>query len=144
MSRGNVHVTGVDPDLPPAIDPCFLNSDFDTIILLELLKFVIELGRTSSLSDIIAQRTEPGPRVASDNALISYIRSNAAGGSHLIGTAALAPRKFGGVDSSLKVYGTSNLRIVDASIIPNHIVSHTQSSVYAISELTADMITRSA
>ena len=41
---------------------------------------------------------------------------------------------LGVVDGTLKVYGTTNLRVVDASIIPNQIGAHTQASVYAIAE----------
>lgn len=56
-------------------------------------------------------------------------------GSHPVGTAAMASRKMGGVvDSSLKVYGTSNIRVVDASILPMSIAAHTQATVYAIGE----------
>lgn len=40
----------------------------------------------------------------------------------------------GVVDSSLRVYGTTNLRVVDASIIPMHVAAHTQSTTYAIGE----------
>jgi hypothetical protein len=40
----------------------------------------------------------------------------------------------GVVDGSLKVYGTTNLRVVDASIIPIQIAAHSQASVYAIAE----------
>jgi hypothetical protein len=47
----------------------------------------------------------------------------------------MAPKDLGGVvDSSLRVWGTSNLRVVDASIIPSHVAAHTQSTVYAIAE----------
>ena len=38
------------------------------------------------------------------------------------------------VDNTLTVYGTTNLRIVDASIIPIHIGAHIQSTIYAIAE----------
>ena len=41
---------------------------------------------------------------------------------------------YGVVDSSLKVYGTTNLRVVDASILPMHVAAHTQSTTYAIGE----------
>lgn len=57
------------------------------------------------------------------------------GGDHLVGTAAMADREEGGVvDAFLKVYGTANVRVVDASIFPIHIACHTQATVYAIAE----------
>ena len=47
----------------------------------------------------------------------------------------MAKQGLGGVvDSSLRVYGTTNLRVVDASIIPMHVAAHTQSTTYAIGE----------
>lgn len=51
------------------------------------------------------------------------------------GTAAMAPRAAGGVvDSTLNVYGTRNLRVVDASIIPIQLACHIQATVYTIAE----------
>lgn len=42
----------------------------------------------------------------------------------------MLPRdKQGVVDPELKVYGTSNVRVVDISIIPLHITAHTQSDI---------------
>lgn len=39
------------------------------------------------------------------------------------------PRSDGGVvDNQLRVYGTSNLRVVDLSIIPTHLSTHPQST----------------
>ena len=47
----------------------------------------------------------------------------------------MLPReKHGVVDSNLKVYGTSNLRVADLSIVPLHFASHPQATVYAIAE----------
>ena len=40
----------------------------------------------------------------------------------------------GVVDNAMKVYGTTNLRIVDASIIPIQLAAHTQATVYAMAE----------
>lgn len=51
------------------------------------------------------------------------------------------PREIGGVvDTSLKVYGTSNIRVVDASVIPFQVCGHLQSTVYAVAERAADII----
>jgi hypothetical protein len=39
----------------------------------------------------------------------------------------MLPRdKNGVVDANLKVYGTTNVRIADLSIVPLHVASHTQ------------------
>ena len=46
----------------------------------------------------------------------------------------------GVVDSHLRVYGTSNLRIVDASIMPLQISGHLSSTLYAVAEKAADII----
>lgn len=47
----------------------------------------------------------------------------------------MAPRAAGGVvDGALKVYGTTNLRVVDASVLPVELACHIQATVYAIAE----------
>ena len=38
------------------------------------------------------------------------------------------------VGGDLKVHGTTNLRVVDASVLPVAIAAHTQATVYAIAE----------
>jgi len=61
--------------------------------------------------------------------------------SHPLGTAAMMPRELGGVvDSALRVYGTGNVRVVDASVLPFQISGHLTASIYAIAEKAADII----
>ncbi|KAF8557135.1 hypothetical protein OG21DRAFT_1505771 [Imleria badia] len=40
----------------------------------------------------------------------------------------------------VQLHGTSNLRVVDLSIVPLHVGSHTQSLAYAIAEQAAHFI----
>ena len=55
----------------------------------------------------------------------------------------MAPRANGGVvDASLKVYGTTNLRVVDASIMPMIIGANLQETVYAIGEKVSNYLNR--
>jgi len=53
----------------------------------------------------------------------------------------MLPRPQGGVvDAGLKVYGTQNLRVVDASVMPILVSGHIQTAVYGIAERAADMM----
>ncbi|KAG4219982.1 hypothetical protein PC116_g31539 [Phytophthora cactorum] len=60
---------------------------------------------------------------------------------HSCGSAAMLPKEKGGVvDPKLIVYGTENIRIVDASIFPLIPRGNIMSSVYAVAEKAADII----
>jgi choline dehydrogenase-like flavoprotein len=53
----------------------------------------------------------------------------------------MLPRELGGVvDKNLTVYGTYNVRVIDASVLPMQVSGHLTSTLYAISERAADMI----
>ena len=54
-------------------------------------------------------------------------------------------RDLGGVvDPELKVYGTSNVRVVDMSIFPLPLSGHPTATLYAVAERAADIIKRSS
>lgn len=53
----------------------------------------------------------------------------------------MLPRELGGVVSpELKVYGTSNVRVLDASVLPFQVCGHLTSTLYAMAEKAADII----
>lgn len=54
-------------------------------------------------------------------------------------------RELGGVvDSKLKVYGTKNVRVVDASILPLQFSGHLTATLYAVAERAAEIIIKAA
>ena len=75
---------------------------------------------------------EEAKKCAAQNTVTEY---------HPVGSCAMLPREKGGaVDSKLKVYGTSNVRVADASIFPLHVQGNIVSLVYAVGEKAADII----
>ncbi|KAL9947560.1 hypothetical protein ACHAO5_002721, partial [Verticillium nonalfalfae] len=54
-------------------------------------------------------------------------------------------RELGGVvDPELKVYGTANVRVVDASVMPIQTSGHLTSTIYALAERLSDIIKHTA
>ena len=47
---------------------------------------------------------------------------------------------IGVVNAQLVVYNTTNVRVVDASILPLHLSAHLQSTLYGVAEKAADLI----
>ncbi|PBK86382.1 alcohol oxidase, partial [Armillaria gallica] len=135
ISRGSVHINTSSPLSPPVIDPRYLDNNFDVEVMLRGLKFVLNIGTIPPLADNIANLVVPPTVLQTNEELIQYVRNSLGTSQHPMGTAAMAPRALGGVvDGALKVYGTSNLRICDASAIPIAIGTHLQATVYAMGE----------
>ncbi|KAH8919511.1 GMC oxidoreductase [Atractiella rhizophila] len=60
---------------------------------------------------------------------------------HSLGTAAMKPRKEGGVvDKRLNVFGTEGLKVVDLSICPDNLGTNTYSSALLVGEKGADLL----
>lgn len=53
----------------------------------------------------------------------------------------MLPKASGGVvDTNLIVYGTTNLRVVDASVAPLQVSAHLMQMTYGIAERAADLV----
>ncbi|GAB1311533.1 hypothetical protein MFIFM68171_01743 [Madurella fahalii] len=142
LSRGSVHVNAANPSGPPVLDPRFLDNEYDLEGLVEILKFLRRIARAEPLRSLWVDEYEPGEDVVvTDDDWREYVRDTLNTIFHPMGTAAMLPRKDGGVvDSELIVYGTENLRVADASVIPVEISAHPQTAVYGIAERAADII----
>ncbi|KAH7882447.1 alcohol oxidase [Phlebopus sp. FC_14] len=144
FSRGSVHVTSPDPTVDPSIDPHYYEEDIDLQTFIEVLKFARKTAASAPICELLAsplKEVNPGPGVVTDTEIGDFIKNFGQTTYHTIGTLSMLPRDKGGfVDTKLKVYGTSNIRVVDISIAPLHIAAHTQSTAYAIAEQAADII----
>jgi choline dehydrogenase len=71
-----------------------------------------------------------------------FVRSDTNSGMHLVGTCKMGPASdpMAVVDSRLRVYGVSRLRIADASVMPDIPSANTQAATYLIGAKAAEMI----
>lgn len=100
---------------------------------------------TAPLSKAITSETSPGLSVVPQNATnaqwASWVKTSYRSNFHPVATAAMMPREIGGVvDSNLTVYGTANVRVIDASVLPFQVCGHLVSTLYAVAERAADLI----
>ena len=128
----------------PRIDPRYLSHALDLEIFARHLCYIETIAGTEPLASLLkpnGKRNAPKAYVKSLDAAKEYAQLAAMSNWHSVGTCAMLPREKGGVvDERLVVYGTRNLRVVDASIIPIISQANTQSTVYAVAERAADLI----
>ncbi|KAK3996361.1 putative GMC oxidoreductase [Cladorrhinum sp. PSN332] len=142
LSEGSVHINTSSPLSKPIIDPKFLSNEYDVAALVGILKFARRIARTEPLKSIVVGEYDPGyDAVNTDEEWRQFVRNTMGTIFHPMSTAAMLPRRDGGVvDSKLVVYGTKNLRVVDASVIPVQISAHPQTAVYGIAERAAEIV----
>lgn len=148
FSRGSVHI-GQNSTAGAVINPNYFMLDYDTELQVQTAKFIREVFATAPFAAVAGIETTPGFDVVAEDAdagtwknwAVSGYRSN----FHPVATAAMMPREKGGVvDSELRVYGTSNVRVVDASVLPFQVCGHLVSTLYAVAEKASDLIKAAA
>jgi len=144
LTRGTVHLNGTDPFTYPALDFRYGSNPVDYQVMLEALRFNDNLFQQPALQVLQPVQNDP-PHAASDQQFESFLNRSLGTEYHPSGTAAMLPREDGGVvNSSLVVYGTQNLRVVDASIFPIIPAAHLEAVIYGVCEKAASIIRSAA
>ncbi|GAB1525686.1 GMC oxidoreductase [Rhizoctonia solani] len=142
FSRGQVHASSSDPTAKPTLDPKYLSVEHDIWYLSRAVAYTRNITAAEPLASYIESEVTPGSNITSPDQLESWLKTNFRTMSHFVGTAAAVPKAKGGVvdPRNFKVYGTQNVRVVDASTIPLLPGIHTMSLVYAIAEYASERI----
>ncbi|KAJ6602071.1 hypothetical protein DFH09DRAFT_1270828 [Mycena vulgaris] len=141
FSRGYVHITSNSVFNAPDINPNYLSVSYDADILRAAFKYVRQIMGTVPINSVIAGETFPGSGTTADVDIDYYIAHNSGTEYHPIGTNSMIPLALGGVvNTTLVVYGTANVRVVDVSVVPLSPSAHTMATAYGIAERAADLI----
>lgn len=148
FSRGSVHITSSDPSAYPAINPNYLSHPLDLQVISQILLHLQQVARTPPLANHLKDGGhvfQPGFYELNESNVKAFVRNSFSSEYHPIGTCAMGPRHEGGVvDERLKVHGTRNLRVVDASVFPLQVRGNLASLVYAVAERAADFVKEDA
>ena len=138
-SRGQVTLNSASMKDAPLIDPDFLAEDEDLETLVKGYKLTKKLMDAPAFTKI-RNKDVFTPNVKTDDDIRKIIRERADTVYHPVGTCKMGNDPMAVVDSSLRVHGIENLRVVDASIMPTLVGGNTNAPVIAIAEKAADMI----
>ncbi|KAJ3748076.1 alcohol oxidase [Lentinula detonsa] len=145
LSRGRIYVNATDPSADPIADMQYLTSEVDMHVAVAAARRISRIAVTPPFSDLITKNAldEAGvPRVnATEEEVRKWVLDTYVSDIHFVGSNSMMPKELGGVVSpELLVYGTTNLRIADASILPLSVFPHPTLGLYGIAEKAADMI----
>ncbi|KAE9965739.1 hypothetical protein BLS_007428 [Venturia inaequalis] len=145
FSRGNIHIKSNNASVPASINPNYFMLDYDIAQQVGTAQMARKVATTAPLSNIFTAETAPGlstvPAGDSGKAWGDWLKGTYRSNYHYISTAAMMSKELGGVvDDGHKVYGTANVRVVDASVLPFQVSGHLTSTLYALAERAADVI----
>jgi choline dehydrogenase-like flavoprotein len=140
-SRGTLRLASNDPKADPLIDPNYLDDEDDMDRLLKGLQKTLDILESKTFDKVKGKMIYPLDR---DNIpqLKEYIRNNSDTEYHPVGTCKMGPDTdpMAVVDDQLRFKGIDNLRVVDASIMPNLVTGNTNAPTIMIAEKAAHMI----
>lgn len=141
-SRGSVELRSSRPDDRPMLRGGFLEDRRDLEALVRGVRETRRVLAAEPLARHLGSELVPGAAVESDADLEAAIRASLCTTYHPVGTCKMGPQTDprAVVDANLRVYGTSCLRVVDASIMPTIVSGNTSAPVMMIGERAAEFI----
>ena len=141
-SRGSVRTVSRDPRTPPEIRVNYLGEEIDRRTIVAGLKMMRKVFRTEAMRPFVIEEYAPGPDVVTDDEVLAYARETGESSYHLCGTCRMGPAedRSAVVDERLRVRGLCNLRVADASIMPEIVSGNTNATSIMIGEKCSDMV----
>ena len=143
-SRGSVHITSTDPEVPPAIHPNYLSTEEDRKVAAECLRLTRKIVQSPALKPYTPEEYKPGMQYQSDEELVKAAGDIGTTIFHPVGTCKMgrADDPMAVLDSQLRVRGIHHLRVVDASAMPTITSGNTAAPTMMIAERAAELLTR--
>ena len=138
---GNLTITSTDPNVQPQLNYNYFQDSRDLKRMREAVRKCIGFLEHPDYTDIVKNVLEPLPSdLESDDALDDWLKRSVTTSQHISGTCKMGPDSdpMAVVDQYGNVKGLENLKVADASIMPDCIRANTNCTTIMIGERVAE------
>ena len=140
-SRGSVKICSIDPRVHPKIQFNYLSTEKDRQEWFEAINCARNILNQEPFDEFNGGEISPGFKISSKDEILDFISRDGETAYHPSCTCKMGKDEMSVVDpDSMKVHGVENLRIVDASVMPNITNGNIFAPVMMIAEKAADLI----
>lgn len=141
-SRGSIHAVSRNPDDAPRIAPNYLSAEEDLRVAVDSIRLSRRIVGSPAMQQYRPVEYLPGAHVTSETDLAKAAGDIGTTIFHPVGTAKMGidSDPMAVTDARLRLRGIENVRVVDASAMPNITSANTNSPTMMIAEKAAGMI----
>ena len=139
-SRGEVLLRSADAKDPPRIVYNFFTAPNDLPRLRNGFKLARDIASQKALDPYRGVEKTPGEKVRTDDEIDAFLRRTSITAHHPAGTCKMGRDETCVLDAKLNVRGTQNLRVVDASAMPDMVGAHINACVIMMADKASDII----
>ena len=142
-SAGKLTLQSSDPSVQPFLNYNYFDDPFDRERMREVIYKSLDLAKHPKFEDLVEEVVEPySSAFDSDDSLDEWMMKEATTGHHISGTCKMGPSTdhMAVVDQYGKVHGLENLRVADASVMPDCIRANTNVTTMMIGERISDFM----
>ena len=139
-SRGFVKLKSNNPFEAPLIKFNYMSHEDDFPNFRKSLRLSREILNQDALAPFKGSEIQPGDNVVSDEGLDEFIKNNCESAYHPCGTCKMGVDDMAVVDENLRVKGIKNLRVIDASVIPEIPSANLNAPVLMIAEKGSELV----
>ena len=135
-SRGFVELASSDPEAAPRIQPNYLSDKGDLEFFVKAFQHARMIARQPAFDPYRGEPHKLQTEVNTRAEIEAYLRANLETLYHPAGTCSIGKV----VDENLKVYGTENLYVVDASVMPGVVRGNTNVPTIMVAEKASELL----
>ena len=142
-SRGHITLNSSNPYDYPKIQFNYLENEYDLNETVKCIHVARKILSQNSMKPYAGKEIGPGENANDNKQIESYIRSKAETAYHPSCTLKMGTDNTAVVDEKLKVHGLQNIRVADASVMPEITSGNLNAPTLMIAERAADFILNS-